>query len=276
MPQENLLKPMNAIDPGNEAAIRLGIFISLFIGFALLQLWVPRRRYRLDWKVRWLNNLSLSFVNSILLKLLIPFSGTAFAVLVSEKEWSPVALSELPTAASVIIFLVLFDLTIYFQHRVFHYFNPLWKLHRVHHTDLDYDLTTGTRFHPVSIVISMLVKLLLVLILGAPAIAILTAEILLNATSMFNHSNIHLPAGLDKKLRLLIVTPDMHRIHHSAKSHEHNCNFGFNFSCWDRLFGTYLDKAEEPQETMVIGIDHYGFDKSVRLDKLIIQPFIKT
>lgn len=266
---------MNAIDVGDEGLIRLGIFVALFALLAVLERLFPRRRQLVDWRLRWLSNLSLSLVNSILLKGLIPFSGTALALTVQQKKLALVNLSELPLALAVAMFLVIFDVTIYFQHRLFHRVNALWLLHRVHHTDLDYDLTTGNRFHPASIIISMLIKLALVLMLGAPVLAILIAEILLNATSMFNHSNLRLPSRFEKVLRYLVVTPDMHRIHHSVQETEHGCNFGFNFSCWDRLFGTYMASASLPQDVMQIGIKGFDAKSSVRLDHLLVQPFIR-
>ena len=269
-------RPVKVVEAADEGLIRLSLFIGLFVLFALLERWFPRRERRGDWRVRWLNNMSLSFVNSLLLRVLIPFSGTTFALLVQQNGWGLFNLADVSAGVELVTFLLIFDLTIYFQHRLFHHVNALWVLHRVHHTDLGYDLTTGNRFHPLSIVISMLIKLLLVLVLGAPVFAILLAEILLNATSMFNHSNLKLPARFEKILRFVFVTPDMHRIHHSALESEHSCNFGFNFSCWDRLFGTYLDTASIPQELMQIGINGFDEESSVRLDRLLMQPFTKT
>lgn len=267
---------VNVIETADEGLIRLGVFVGLFVVFALLERWFPRRERRLDWRQRWVHNLSLSLINSLVLRILVPFTGTAFALFVERNGWSIFNFTELPAWLATPLFLLLFDVTIYFQHRIFHYFNFLWVLHRVHHTDLDYDLTTGNRFHPVSILISMAIKLLLVLVLGPPAIAILVAELLLNATSMFNHSNFSLPDKLDRYFRLIVVTPDMHRIHHSAVKAEHSCNFGFNFTFWDRLFGTYLQDASKPQELIDIGIK--GFDEStaLRLDHLLMQPLIKS
>ncbi len=264
---------MNAVEAGHEGLIRLSIFLGLFVAFALLERWFPRRERRVDWRLRWLNNLSLSLINSLLLRVLVPFSGTAFALLAQQNGWGLLNLTDVSLVVELVAFLLVFDITIYFQHRLFHHVNALWVLHRVHHTDLDYDLTTGNRFHPLSIIISMLIKLLLVLVLGAPVFAILTAEVLLNATSMFNHSNLKLPTRFEKMLRLIVVTPDMHRIHHSVLDTEHSCNFGFNFSCWDRLFGTYLETASIPQEVMQIGINGFDAESSVRLDRLLMQPF---
>lgn len=267
---------MNALIVDEEALIRLTVFLVLFLTLAFAERIFPRRHWTQSMPLRWLNNLSLSAFNSLCLRLLAPFSGTALAMLVQEKGWSVLNLSALPLLPSVLVFVLVFDCVIYFQHRFFHWLKPLWVFHRVHHTDLDYDVTTGSRFHPVSIIISMMIKLALVLLLGAEPIAILVAEVLLNATSMFNHSNLHIPAKVDRVLRLFIVTPDMHRVHHSVVEHEHSCNFGFNFPWWDRLFGTYLDQAELGHDALEIGIDGFDAARSIRLDRLLLQPFLRA
>ena len=252
------------------------VFTSLFACFAILERFIPARQATIDWRIRWLNNLGLSFFNSAIVRLVNPFSGTVFAVLVEQNNWGLLNLTNLPVLISIPLFLLVFDLTIYFQHRVFHYFQILWVLHRVHHADPDYDLTTGTRFHPLSILISMSIKLVLVLLLGAPALAILVAEILLNATSMFNHSNIKLSEKLDRRLRNVIVTPDMHRIHRSTDEQEQGCNFGFNFSCWDKLFGTYLEAPKQSQAEMSLGIEGINGSDATRIDGLLLQPFLRV
>jgi len=263
---------MNAITVGDEATVRLAIFLTLFLAFAVLERIYPKRRNHL-WATRWLNNLSLSALNTLYLRFLTPWSGTLFALLIMQNESSIIGVSNLPMPLSVLFFVLVFDLTIYFQHRLFHYIKPLWVFHRVHHTDVEYDVTTGTRFHPVSILISMAIKMILIFVIGPLPIAVLIAEVLLNATSMFNHSNIRLPQSLEKVLRYVIVTPDMHRIHHSVAEREHGANFGFNFPWWDRLFGSYLESASEPQTEMQIGISGFDEDKSIRLDRLLAQPF---
>jgi sterol desaturase/sphingolipid hydroxylase (fatty acid hydroxylase superfamily) len=271
---------MNAVpifdETFNETFVRLSVFLGVFLILAVAERLRPRRVWSHSWQKRWINNIALGAFNSACLRLLAPFSGTVFAAMVQENNWALVNLSTLPTLLSILLFVVIFDLTIYWQHRLFHWLKPLWVFHRVHHTDLDYDLTTGNRFHPVSIVISMAIKLVLVLALGALPVAILIAEVLLNVTSMFNHSNIRLPAGVDRVLRLIIVTPDMHRVHHSVVEAEHGRNFGFNFSCWDRLFGSYLESPALPQESLVIGIEGFAQDRSVRVDSLLLQPFWKA
>ena len=264
---------MNAVEVGDEAIIRLLVFLLLFTVFAVSERLFPRRVRKIDWRVRWLNNLLLSFLNTLILRIFVPFSGTLFAVYLFEEQGALLKLTDLPWALSIGAFIVLFDLTIYFQHRLFHWVRLLWVLHRVHHTDLDFDVTTGNRFHPISILISMLIKCVLIVGLGPFPVAVLAAEVLLNGTSMFNHSNIRLPSSVDRALRWVIVTPDMHRIHHSVIDTEHGCNFGFNFSCWDRLFGTYLNEAASAQDAMALGIRPFDETDSIRLDKLLAQPF---
>lgn len=262
---------MNTFSLGDETTVRLAIFLLIFVALAIMERISPCRRNGL-WLHRWVNNLSLSAINTLCLRLLTPWSATMFAVLIVDEKASVVAMHEWRLWSSVVAFVLVFDLTIYAQHRLFHIIGPLWLFHRVHHTDVEYDVTTGMRFHPVSIMISMAIKLLLVLLLGPLPVAVLIAEILLNATSMFNHSNIRLAPGLEKALRYVIVTPDMHRIHHSTLPGEHGANFGFNFPWWDRFFGTYLETASVAQAEMPIGIDGYGVDWSVRLDRLLWQP----
>ena len=264
---------MNVVEAGEEATIRLLVFLVLFTVFAVSERLFPRRVRKIDWRIRWLNNMLLSSLNTFVLRIFVPFSGTLFAVYLFEGQGALLKLTDLPWTLSIGIFIVLFDLTIYFQHRFFHWLHPLWLLHRVHHTDLDFDVTTGSRFHPISILISMLIKFALIFGLGPFPVAVLAAEVLLNGTSMFNHSNIRLPDSVDRALRWIIVTPDMHRIHHSVVDTEHECNFGFNFSCWDRLFGTYLGEAALPQGQMAIGITPFDETDSIRLDKLLTQPF---
>ena len=226
------------------------------------------------WVDRWLNNLGISVINTLCLRVLVPFSATFFAIFAQENGWGLLEVLGLPTWILILLFVTGFDCAIYFQHRLFHAIRPLWLLHRVHHTDLDYDITTGTRFHPLSIVIFMVIKICLVLLLGGPVVAIIISEVLLNLTSMFNHSNIKLPSRVDAVLRWFVVTPDMHRVHHSVNSVEHNRNFGFNFPWWDRIFGTYQDQPQRGHVELNIGIIGFEEEKSVRVDKLLLQPFI--
>ena len=171
--------------------------------------------------------------------------------------------------------MVVLDLVIYLQHVLFHAVPALWRLHRMHHADLEFDVTTGTRFHPIEIVLSMLIKLTVIGALGAPALSVLIFEVLLNATAMFNHSNVQLPAPVDCILRWLVVTPDMHRVHHSVVVRETNSNFGFNLPWWDRLFGTYRAQPEAGHEGMTIGVKEIRDPAEQRLDRMLTQPFRK-
>jgi len=263
---------MNTLTADSASTIRFLLFILVFFALALSEVQWPRRQFSTTRTHRWVANLGLSILNTLMVRLLIPIAGVGSALwaeangfgLFNQLPWLP--------GIELIAFILLFDLTIYWQHRVFHRIPLLWRFHRVHHTDEDYDLTTGNRFHPVSILISVLLKVALVILLGASALAILIAEVLLNLTSMFNHSNIRLPQSLDKALRYWFVTPDMHRIHHSKDSVEHNQNFGFNFSFWDRLFGSYLESSKDCQETMPIGIEGYAGSRTRNLAALLMQP----
>ncbi|MFT4862029.1 MAG: sterol desaturase/sphingolipid hydroxylase (fatty acid hydroxylase superfamily) [Pseudohongiellaceae bacterium] len=264
---------MNALTIDSASGIRLGLFLFVFLLLALSEVLWPRRQLSAKRSQRWIANIGLSAINSIAIRLLIPFAGAASAFWAQENGLGLFNQFDWPAWFEFLLFILLFDLTIYWQHRVFHMVPVLWRFHRVHHTDENYDLTTGSRFHPISILISTGLKIGLVIVFGAPPIAILAAEIILNLTSMFNHSNIYLPQQVDRVLRKLVVTPDMHRIHHSQDDIEHNRNFGFNFSFWDRLFGSYAQDPKQAHEDMAIGIT--GFEGSVTrsLLPLFLQPF---
>ena len=197
------------------------------------------------------------------------------AILASKNNWGLLNYFNISYPIAILISVVVLDLAIYLQHVMFHYVPLLWRLHRMHHTDLDFDVTTGTRFHPIEILLSMIIKLAVIVLLGAPALAVLIFEILLNATAMFNHGNIFIPSKIDRILRLLVVTPDMHRIHHSIRMEETNSNFGFNLPWWDRLLGTYTVNPKDEQTTMIIGLDLFRDKKYLNLHWLIFQPFLK-
>ena len=181
----------------------------------------------------------------------------------------------MPSLISIIFSIMILDLTIYWQHVFFHKFPLLWRLHRMHHSDLDFDVSTGARFHPIEIILSMLIKITVIILLGAPPLAVLIFEILLNAMAMFNHGNIFLPPKLDALLKIFVVTPDMHRIHHSIRIDETNSNFGFNIALWDRIFGTYISYSKDGQEGIIIGINQLRSPKYLKLHWLLIQPFLK-
>ncbi|MBI5898601.1 MAG: sterol desaturase family protein [Rhodocyclales bacterium] len=238
----------------NEAAIRLAAFLGVFAVMAAWEVAAPRRA-RLHTRLkRWSANLGLVAFNTVLLRVFFPFAGVAFAALAAQRGWGLLNNIDVPGWLALLLAVVAMDFAIWLQHVMVHAVPVLWRLHQVHHADPDYDLSTGARFHPVEIILSMLIKFAVIAVLGAPAAAVLVFEVLLNATAMFNHGNVRLPAGIDAALRLLLVTPDMHRVHHSTDHAEANSNFGFNLSIWDRLFGTYRAQARLPQESMEIGV----------------------
>jgi len=258
----------------HEPVIRLGFFLGVLAAMALWELLAPRRSLGVSKAWRWTNNLGIVFLNTALVRVLVPTTAVALAVTAGAQRWGVLNFLELPAWLEVVVAVVALDFAIWLQHVVFHAVPALWRLHRVHHADLDYDVTTGARFHPVEIVLSMLIKFAAILVLGPPAAAVLIFEVALNATSMFNHGNVRLPLALDRALRLAVVTPDMHRVHHSIEDHETNSNFGFNLSVWDRLFGTYKAQPDAGHERMTIGIREHRDEREVdRLPGMLALPF---
>lgn len=257
----------------SEAVTRLGIFLGVLALCAVWESVFPKRNRSFNRWVRWPGNLGIAVLNTILLRLLFPVAAVGLAVIAEQKEWGLLNNLNLPNWLSILIAIIFLDLAIYLQHVLFHAVPFFWRLHRMHHADLDFDVTTGIRFHPIEILLSMGIKMGMVAALGAPALGILIFEILLNATSLFNHGNIRFPAKVDAVLRLLVVTPDMHRVHHSVIRHETNSNFGFNFPWWDRLLGTYRAQPEAGHEAMIIGIEQFRESRELRIDKLLTQPF---
>jgi len=253
--------------------IRLGFFLGVLLLCALWENKLPRKTLTSSRGFRWVNNLSLVAMNSLIVALVMPIAAFQAAIIAQEQQWGLFNLLSLPAWLNVLLAVILLDFVIYVQHVVFHYVKPLWKLHRMHHADLDIDVTTGARFHPIEIIISMGVKIATVFILGVSPIAIVVFEIVLNASAMFNHSNAKLALSADQKLRNVIVTPDMHRVHHSVIAKETNSNFGFFLSVWDRLFGTYRAQPELGHDDVVIGIPEIRNEAEQRLDKLLTQPF---
>ena len=255
-----------------EPYIRLGAFLGVFAAMALWEFLAPRRARSVSRWVRWPNNLAITAVNTALVRVIFPTAAVGLALLGEARGWGVLNALALPQWLKVAAAVVALDLVIYLQHVMFHAVPAFWRLHRMHHADLDFDVTTGARFHPVEILLSMLIKLAAVAALGAPALAVLIFEVLLNATSMFNHSNVRLPAALDRALRLVVVTPEMHRVHHSILPYETNSNFGFNAPWWDRLFGTYRAEPEAGHEAMTIGIAQFRDPRELWLDRLLTQP----
>ena len=240
-----------------EAAIRMSFFLGVFALMAFWEVLSPRRRPVLSKMLRWGNNLGLVIFNSILLRFIFPAAAVGVAALASEQGWGLLNYYSLPLWLSLAISLLVMDFVIYLQHILMHAVPILWRLHRVHHADLDYDVTTGARFHPIEIILSMLIKFVTIVSLGPTIVAVVIFEIVLNAMAMFNHANVRLPLRMDHVLRQLIVTPDMHRVHHSVDYDEANSNFGFNLAFWDRWFGTYRDQPRAGHEQMIIGIQNY-------------------
>lgn len=255
-----------------EPYIRLGAFLGVFAAMALWEFLAPRRALSVSRWVRWPNNLAITALNTALVRVIFPAAAVGLALLGEQRGWGLLNALALPQWLKVAAAVVALDLVIYLQHVMFHAVPALWRLHRMHHADLDFDVTTGARFHPVEILLSMLIKLAAVAALGAPALAVLIFEVLLNATSMFNHSNVRMPGALDRVLRWLVVTPEMHRVHHSILPHETNSNFGFNAPWWDRLFGTYRAEPEAGHERMTIGIAQFREPRELWLDRLLLQP----
>ena len=256
-----------------EPAIRLAAFALVFVVMAVWEIVAPRRRLDLDRTARWPGNLGIVVLNTLLVRVAFPMTAVAFAAFVETKGWGLANVWSVPAWLALPLAVVLLDLCIYAQHVLFHAVPALWRLHRMHHADTGFDVTTGSRFHPVEIVLSMVIKLAAIAVLGAPAAAVLMFEVLLNATAMFNHSNVRLPVGIDRVLRLVVVTPDMHRVHHSVVRRETDSNFGFNLPWWDRLFGTYRDQPAAGHDAMTIGVAKLRDPAEQRLDRMLTQPF---
>jgi len=259
----------------NEVGIRLGFFFGIFGVMVVWELVAPRRVLKVSKTLRWVNNLGLVFLNSFVLRLLFPAAAVGVAAWAQQQGWGLLNLYQLPFTAAVILSVIAMDFVIWVQHVMFHAIPVLWRLHRVHHADLDYDVTTGARFHTIEIILSMLIKFATIALLGPPVVAVVLFEVLLNATAMFNHGNVGLPPRLDRVLRWVLVTPDMHRVHHSVEDDEANSNFGFSLTWWDRLFGTYREQPRAGHEGMTIGIHRYRDPKLVDLlPGMLALPFI--
>ncbi len=258
----------------NEPLIRGGAFALILLLMILWEVLAARRTQQIPRRQRWPANLSVVALNTLALRLIFPLAAVGAALIAAEQGWGLFNLFAVPMWLAVIVSVVLLDMAIYFQHRLFHAVPWLWRLHRMHHTDLEFDVTTGLRFHPVEILLSMCIKFAAVILLGAPAVAVLIFEVLLNATSMFNHGNIRLPVRLDRWLRLLVVTPDMHRVHHSIIRRETDSNFGFSLPWWDRLFRTYRDQPAAGHPGMTIGIESFRETRDLRLDRMLLQPLV--
>ena len=266
---------INEFIMSNEAVIRLSFFLGIFAVMAIWEFIAPRRALTISKVVRWSNNLGLVFLNTFILRLLFPAAAAGMATFASEQGWGLFNYYDVQPVVAVIASVVVMDFIIYLQHVMVHAIPVFWRLHRVHHADLDYDVTTGARFHPIEIILSMLIKFATIVLLGPPVVAVVIFEVMLNATAIFNHSNVRLNLVVDKWLRLLVVTPDMHRVHHSVEDDETNSNFGFSLPWWDRLFGTYRAQPRAGHQAMTIGIRTFREDKWCSwLPGMLAIPFV--
>jgi sterol desaturase/sphingolipid hydroxylase (fatty acid hydroxylase superfamily) len=256
-----------------EIAIRIGCYAAVFAAMAAWEVFSPRRRLIAGRRSRWPSNLGIFVLDAALVRVLIPTAAVGVAVIAAERGWGLLNATAIPGWLAGILGFVLLDFVIYLQHVAFHHVPWLWRLHRMHHADLDIDVTTGLRFHPIEILISLAIKIVVVLAFGIPALAVLVFEVALNATSIFNHANVAMPAWLDRIVRLVVVTPDMHRVHHSIVRAETDSNFGFNLPWWDRLFGTYRAAPKAGHDGMTIGLPIFRDPAESRIDRLITQPF---
>ena len=258
----------------HELAVRLGSFLGMLFMVGLWEVAAPRRALTVSKLLRWTNNLGLVLLNTALLRLLFPLAAVGMAAFCTTNGWGLIHHFRVPPVIAIPLAVIALDFVIWLQHVMVHAVPTLWRLHRVHHADPDYDVTTGTRFHPIEIVLSMLIKFAAIAVLGPPVVAVVLFEVLLNATAMFNHGNIRLPSALDRVLRWFVVTPDMHRVHHSIEDDEANSNFGFNLPWWDRLFGTYREQPRAGHLGMTIGIrDHRDPREVARLPGMLLLPF---
>ena len=265
---------MNETMISNEPVLRFGFFLGVFLLMAVWEILAPRRERVASRKIRWTGNFGVVLISTLLVRFLIPTAAVGLAMIADERGWGLFHHLSLPYGLVVFLSVLFLDFAIYLQHVLFHAVPILWRLHRMHHADLDFDVTTGVRFHPVEILFSMGIKMGVVVALGPPAVAVLVFEILLNATSMFNHGNVRIPRRLDGVLRWIVVTPEMHRVHHSIVPSETNSNFGFNSPWWDRLLGTYRAEPRAGHLGMTIGINQFRDIQDLRLDRMLVQPFL--
>ena len=262
-----------AMEANTELLVRTGAALGIFAIMALWEIAAPRRAMSVGRARRWPGNLGILLIDALLVRMLIPVAAVGMAVIAAQRGWGLLNITAWPAWLDGLIGFVVLDAVIYAQHVAFHKVPLLWRLHRMHHADLDIDVSTGVRFHPIEIILSMLIKIAVVALAGVPVVAVIAFEVVLNATSMFNHSNAAMPLWLDRVVRLLVVTPDMHRVHHSVLHHETDSNFGFNLPWWDRVFGTYRAQPEAGHDRMTIGLPVFRNPAELRLDRLVTQPF---
>jgi sterol desaturase/sphingolipid hydroxylase (fatty acid hydroxylase superfamily) len=257
----------------HEAALRFGAFLSAFFLMALWEVLAARRKLSVSKGRRWLANLGLVVVDAAVVRVFFPAAAVGVALAARELEMGLFNKFSVPYPLAVAASVVALDLTVYLQHVMFHAVPVLWRLHMVHHADVDFDVTTGLRFHPIEILVSMLIKTGVIFLIGPPLIAVAIFEVILNGLAMFNHANVRIPRAIERPLRLLVVTPEMHRVHHSIDDAEYTTNFGFNLSLWDRAFGTYLAQPAAGHEGMTIGLPNFREDTWRPIHRLLIMPF---
>ena len=258
----------------HEPDVRLAFFLGVLVVMALWEVAAPRRRREIPRLLRWTNNLGIVVLDTLVVRLAFPILAVGLALMAEQRGWGLFNVVATPGWVAFLVSVLALDLAIYLQHVMFHAVPTLWRLHRMHHADLEFDVTTGLRFHPVEILMSMGIKLAVVAALGPPAVAVLVFEVILNATAMFNHSNVNIPPAIDRVLRLVVVTPDMHRVHHSTDMRETDSNYGFNLPWWDRLMGTYRAQPAAGHEGMSIGIEQFRTRRDLWLDRMLVQPLI--
>jgi len=257
-----------------ETAIRLGSFLGLLLIMGVAETVRPRRPLTAPKGRRWLSNLSVLALSTLLIRVLVPFLPTGVALYAAENGIGLLNTVTLPRWAAIVTAVLLLDMAIYWQHAAFHRIPVLWRIHRMHHADTDIDASTGIRFHPIEFLLSMGLKLVVILALGPPVTGVIAFEVLLNGCAVFNHANVRLPVSLDRWLRLLVVTPDQHRVHHSTSPREFNMNYGFNLPWWDRLFGTYKPQPDQGHEGMKIGLNIYRDPEFLSLRRMLAIPFM--
>ncbi len=259
----------------HQTAIRLTFFGAILAAMMAWEFLAPRRTLSAGRAGRWTSNLGIVTLDAIAVRLVFPIAAVGGAAIAADRGWGLLNALAVPGWIAIVFSVLALDLAIYSQHVAFHKVPILWRLHRMHHTDVDIDTTTGIRFHPLEIALSMAIKIAVIVALGAPPVAVVIFEVLLNATSLFNHGNVRLPAGIDRALRRVVVTPDFHRVHHSVYRDETDSNYGFNLSVWDYLFRTYRAQPRDGHTGMKIGLEIFREPLRGRLDQLLIQPFLK-
>ena len=260
----------------DESSARLGFFLGILILIGMWEIAAPRRGGPHSILFRWANNFSLVVFNTALMRLIFPTALVGIAVFFQETGWGLFNILSLPFWSEILFALVLLDLAIYWQHKMLHAVPLLWRIHRMHHTDIDFDVSTGVRFHPIEIILSMCIKIFVIALLGAAPLATVVFEIVLSGSAIFSHGNILIPRRFEIMLRRFLVTPDMHRIHHSIEEVETNSNFGFCLSWWDRIFATYREEPKRTHTEMCLGLGEYRSKKWQSFAGLLRVPFAKT